>query len=110
MGALARPTEALLLSAQGEAWQGTATASEAGLKRGLTSTTVEAGRAAGASTMVAGKDQEIKGAHPRREGQREEPPRTKVHGRNQFQCKPGYMYLDRAMQCFSLAPRRLDYN
>ena len=54
MGALAGPRESLILSVQGEAGEGTAAASEAGIIMGLTATAAEAGRAAGAGAVVTG--------------------------------------------------------
>ena len=85
MGALSGPMEALLLSMQGETGKGIAATSEAGLIRSLTATALEAGRAEVTGAMVAGRDQEIEEALPHREGQREEPPRPKVHRNNKFQ-------------------------
>ena len=54
VSALEGTGEALLLSAQGEADQVTADASEAGLISGLTMTAAESGRMAGACAVVAG--------------------------------------------------------
>ena len=81
--------EALLLSVQGETGKGIAATSEAGLIRSLAATASEAGRAEVTGAVVAGRDQEIEEALPHREGQREEPPRPKVHRRKKFQRKPG---------------------
>ena len=54
VGALSEPREALLLSAQRELGQGTADASDDGLRMGLTATAAEAVRAAGTGSVVAG--------------------------------------------------------
>ena len=54
VSSLAGTREALLLSAQEEAGQKTAAASETGLIRGLTANTAEAGRVAGACVMLEG--------------------------------------------------------
>ena len=53
VSALAGPGESLLLSAQGDAGQRKAAASEAGIIRSLTATASEAGRVAGACAVVA---------------------------------------------------------
>ena len=53
VGALVGSRLALLLSAQGDAGQVIAVASEDGLKMGLTVTAAKVGRAAGAGSMVA---------------------------------------------------------
>ena len=55
MGALVEPMEALIISAQGEAGQVTASASEDRLIKGLAATAAEAGRVEGNVSVVAGE-------------------------------------------------------